>query len=228
MLRLIVLTAIVLSGCGVGTHGETTQFLLIARERLRPGRDQAYNENELQLARVCATLKCPHPYLALASVTGPTEVWWLNALTSEKERDDLEPAYARNERLMAAMRPLGKRKEDFRETFTSTMTTYRQDLSGGSVLRIAGTRFFVIQGTYDQRKSIGAVFESSAGERFVITDAKSRADADEIAARSGPGAMILSVQPQWSFPAETWIQADPEFWNAAGTMRSREGRTWRR
>ena len=86
-------------------------------------------------------LKCPHPYLALSSVKGPTEVWWLNAFTSPEERDDLEAAYARNEPLMAVMRPLGKRKEDFRESFTSTMTRYRQDLSGGAQLRIAGTRF---------------------------------------------------------------------------------------
>ena len=42
MLRLIVLTASVLSGCAVGTHEETTQFLLIVRERLRPGSNDAY------------------------------------------------------------------------------------------------------------------------------------------------------------------------------------------
>jgi hypothetical protein len=195
-------------------HRETIQHLLIARERLRPGTSEAYDQNELQLARVCAELKCPHPYLALLLETGPAEIWWLNAFTSGKQRDDVERAYARNEALMAAMRPLGKRKEDFRETFTSTMTTFRQDLSSGSVLQIAA-RFFVIRLTFDERNSFGAVFESPAGERFVIADAKTQTDAHQIAARSGPGAMIFSVQPQWSFPAETWIQADPEFWNTA-------------
>jgi hypothetical protein len=70
----------------------------------------------------------------------------------------------------------------------------------------------VIQTTYEEGKSAGPVFESAAGDRFVIAGAKTRADADEIAARSGPGAIILSVQPRWSFPAETWIDADPEFW----------------
>jgi hypothetical protein len=196
-------------------HRETVQYLLIARERLRPGTSEAYNQNELQLARLCAELRCPHPYLALALETGPMDVWWFNAFESESQRDDLEPAYARNEPLTKALRPLGKRKAVFRETFTSTMTTYRHDLSGGSVLRVASTRFFVVRLTYDERNSLGAVFESPAGERFIIADARTRADAGRIADRLGPGALILAIQPQWSFPAEAWVQADPEFWTAA-------------
>ncbi len=87
------------------------QFLLIVRERLRPAMEAAYDENEVQLATVCATLNCPHPYIALATVAGPTEVWWLNAFASREERDGLEACYARNERLMAALQPLAQRKE---------------------------------------------------------------------------------------------------------------------
>ena len=114
------------------------QFVLVVRERLRPGSEEADDKNERQLAIVCARMKCPHPYLALASVAGPTEVWWLNAFASQEERDGLGAAYAGNEALMAEMRPLGKRKEDFREAFTSSMMTYRRDSSSGAVLRIAG------------------------------------------------------------------------------------------
>ena len=218
---LIVVIVFVLSGCAVDTHEKTTQCLLIVRERLRPDSAEAYNQNELQLATVCAMLKCPHPYLALSSVKGPTEVWWLNAFTSPEERDDLEAAYARNEPLMAVMRPLGKRKEDFRESFTSTMTRYRQDLSGGAQLRIAGTRFFVVDTTYDEGNSAGAVFESAAGDRFVIAAANNPERAEKIAARSGPGAVVLAVQPQWSFPADAWTTADPEFWNDTPVVRRR-------
>ena len=213
---------LVVGGCAVETQEATPQFLLIVRERLRPGSDEPYDKNELQLAAVCATLKCPHPYLALASVAGPKEVWWFNAFTSREERDGLEPAYARNEPLMAAMRPLGKRKEDFREAFTSTMREYRRDLSGGALLRITGARFFIISTSQDGGGSAGAVFASSDGELFVIASANDRAAADDIAARSRPEAMILAVQPQWSFPAKAWIDADPEFWNGNLAARKRE------
>jgi hypothetical protein len=196
------------------------QFLLIARERLRPGCTEAYNQNEMQLAVVCAALHCPHPYLALVSMNEPLEVWWLNAFSTREERDALEPAYARNERLIAAMRPLGRRKEDFRESFTSTMSRYRQDLSAER-LRIAGSRFLVISTTYREGASAGAVFESAAGDRFVFAGASGRAGAEEIVMRSRPGAAIFAVQPQWSFPAEAWIDADPGFWKDSAVVRGR-------
>ncbi len=191
------------------------QFLSIVREQLRPGSDEPYNRNELKLANVCATLQCPHPYLALASVSGPAEVWWLNAFTSAAERDAVGPAYARNEPLMTAMRPLGALKERFRVSCTSTMTSYRRDLSDGVALRIEGVRFFVVSTSHRRSGPVAAVFESPAGDLFVLAGASSRAIADDVAARFGPGAIVLAVQPQWSFPDKTWIEADPDFWNHA-------------
>ena len=131
------------------TQDDTPRFLLIVRERLRPGSEDAYNQTELRLAAVSATLGCPHPYLALASTATPNEVWWLNAFVSQEEKDGVDAAYARNEALMAEMRPLGKQKEDFREAITSSWTANRPDLSGDAGLRIAGARFFVIDTKHD-------------------------------------------------------------------------------
>ena len=193
---------------------QTPQFLLIVREWLRPGSEDAYENNELQLATVCARLNCPHPYLALASTSEPAEIWWLNAFASQEERDGLDAAYARNEPLMDEMRPLGKRKEDFRAAFTSTMTSYRRDLSRDSVLRIAGARFLVID-TQQDKAGEGAVFEAPDGQRFLIASARTRADAEDLAARLRPGAMILAVQPQWSYPAVAWVEADRLFWQTS-------------
>ena len=195
-------------------HENVPQLLLIVREELRPGSDEAYAKNELKLAAACARLKCPHPYLALASVIGPSEVWWLNAFASQEEKDHIESAYARNERLMAQLRPLGTRKEAFRQALTTTLTKYRPDLSGGAVWRVDGMRFFVVNLNQGEREAVGPVFESSDGQRFVVASADSRAAADRIAARAGPGSVILAVQPQWSFPAQAWIAADPDFWKS--------------
>ena len=212
--RRRVMIAAVLVGCVVDKPENEVRFLLIVTERLRPGIEGAYNENELELARACATLQCPHPYLALASVAGPREVWWLNAFTSREEKDGLDASYASNEPLMAALRRLGKRKEGFREALTSTMTEFRRDLSGDSVLRIAGARFFVIQIAQDGGAAAGAVFQAADGTRFVIVSANNRTEAEHLAERFGTSARILAVQPQWSFPADAWVDADPEFWRA--------------
>jgi hypothetical protein len=213
-----------LSVAAMDTQEQAPRVLLIVRERLLPGMDRAYDRNELALATACATLECPHPYLALASVTGPKDIWWFNAFASHEEKDQLEPAYARNKRLMARLRPLARRKEGFRQALTTTLTEYRPDLSGGAGWRSNGARFFVINVTRDRPEAVGAVFESSDGERFLVAPANSRSAADRIAAQAGPGSVILAVQPQWSFPAEAWIAADPDFWKSNPVARHRPSR----
>jgi hypothetical protein len=214
------LVTAVLGGCAVNTQEDGPQFLLIVREWLRPGSEAAYHENELQLAAACATFNCPHPYLALVSVDNAREVWWLNAFASAEERDVLNDAYARNEPLMAARVPLGRRKEDFREAVTTIQTTYRSDVSGHAGLVIAGAHFLVVSATKNRNASSGSVFESSNGDWFRIAPASTRATAEKIAVQFGSGATILAVQPQWSLPDETWIGADPEFWRSSPAARS--------
>src|SRR5437867_5644741 len=122
---------------------------------------------------------------------------------------------------MAKLRPLGRRKEAFRQALTTTLAKYQPDLSSGAAWRLNGARFFVINVTHDKREAVGAVFESSDGERFVVASADSRSAADRIAERAGPGSMGLAVQPQWSFPAEAWIPADPDFWKSNPVVRNR-------
>jgi hypothetical protein len=215
VIRLSIFIAVALGSGMVHAQNKTPQFLLIVREWLRPGIEDAYDENEVRLAFACATLRCPHPYLALRSVSKPTEVWWLNAFASTEERDGLDDAYARNEPLMAVLAPLGKRKEEFREALTTTRTTHRPDVSGHSGLSIAGARFLIVSTAKDSGSAgSAAVFQSAEGESFKIAAAVTRAAAEEIAAHLGSGAMILAVQPQWSCPAEAWVLSDPDFWSS--------------
>lgn len=203
---------------------EEPQFLLIARERLRPGSEDAYSENEIQIATACAALKCPHPYLALLSLIDPTDVWWVNAFTSAEERDGVGEAYARNEALMTKLAALGERKAAFRGTFTTVALTRRPDMDGSAGLQIAGARYFIIGTTKNAKTSrSAAIFDAPAGQSFAIAVAASRAAADETAGRLDPPASVLAVQPQWSFPAETWVCSDPDFWSS-----SPAAQLWRR
>ena len=63
------------------TRSALEMILQIYREPLKPGSEDAYRAIEEDTARVCANLKCPHPHLAMESLTGPREVWWLETLT---------------------------------------------------------------------------------------------------------------------------------------------------
>ena len=198
----------------------TPRFLLIVRERLRLGTEDAYDRNERQLAAACATLKCPHPYLALADTTRPRDVWWLNAFASLEEKDSVDASYACNEPLMAAMTPLSKRKEDFRESLTSTMTAFRRELST-STLRLDGARFLIITTAHDDRATAGAVFQADDGRRFVIASASEHGVAEDLGSRMGPGATFLAVRKEWSFPDEAWVAADAGFWKPSVAPRQR-------
>jgi hypothetical protein len=191
---------------------DVPRFLLIVREQLRPGAEDAYDENEVRLANACAELGCPHPYLAVAAGDAPAVVWWLNAFASDEERRNVEAAYARNERLMAALRPLAQRKQALRATFESTMAEYRPALSRGPTFRIAGSRYFKIWTSLSEAAH-GAVFQGPAQKHFVI---QSFSDRPVEQARTQHDAATLTVQPRWSFPAPSWIASDPEFWSARG------------
>ena len=193
-----------------------SQLLLIVQERLKPAAAEAYADIESQIARLCARLKCPHPYLALESLQTPKEVWWLNMFASEAEKDRVEQEYARNEPLMTELGPLSSHKQALTDPPTTVLTRHRPELSTGAAFQITGARFFVIATSDERSKAEGAVFESSSGQYFVFASAASRADADRIATRAGAGSAIFAVQPLWSFPADAWVVADPAFWKLPG------------
>jgi hypothetical protein len=197
------------------------QVLLIVQERLNPNSVRAYDRNEREIARTSARLKSPHPYLALESVSGAKEVWWFNAFESEAQKERVMQAYERNHELTVRLRRLSRRKAALRYEPVSIVTRYRRDLSAEHPWSVNGARFVVVAVTNEERKFDGSVFEAPDGRRFVITPAATRRDADREAALAGLHTRIFAIRPAWSFPADAWIAADPEFWRASPAARSR-------
>jgi hypothetical protein len=174
------------------------KVLDIIQERLKPNSEAAYDRNERDIARTCAKLKCPVPYLALQSLSGEKEVWWLNAYESDIRREELRRAFESNDILMSELRKLGQRKEALRYKPVSTTTRYRGDLSNASCWNVGGAHFFVITVTSEARKSDGCVFEASDGTLFIITATTGRLDAIHKTKIAGPKTTIFKVQPKWS------------------------------
>lgn len=199
---------------------QPAQILQLYRERLKPGAEAAYARVEEDAAEICARLKCPNPYLALESVKGPKEVWWLNAFASEADKDRVGQAYQQNSAAMAALRDTTQRKQGLTDKPESDFVAYRGDRSDGSSLRIDGARFFVITVTRADRSVDGPVFEASDGRRFILATAATRRDADRKAAVAGPDTKIFAIRPAWSLPADAWIAADPGFWRASPAARA--------
>src|SRR5260370_33317394 len=90
------------------TQPHPRQILQIYRDRLKPGSHAAYGEIERDIARACAELEFPHPYLAIEPLTGPGEVWFLNRWESEAEQKRVADDYAKNAPLVEAIGEKGQ------------------------------------------------------------------------------------------------------------------------
>lgn len=87
------------------------RFMYIYWDSLKHGVDSTYRAIEDHAAQICADFTCPNPYLALESLSGPHEAWWLNAFAGEADTTRVVQAYAANRPLSEALALVAKRKE---------------------------------------------------------------------------------------------------------------------
>lgn len=196
------------------------QILQIVRESLKQSGEAAFKAIEEDAARICADLKCPNSHLAMESLTGPKEVWWLTPYESESDRQRVANGYASNHALMAALLEIPKRKQGLVGAPIDILANYRRDLSGKDSWKVGGTRFFVVTVTKGEAQA-GAVFEAADGMRFILRPATTRRQADALVAAAGPGTTVFAIRPYWGMPAKDWIAADPEFWKPNPMARSK-------
>jgi hypothetical protein len=190
-----------------------TPILFIAREPLVAGRENAYREIEEETARLSIELGCPHPYLAMESLTGPREIWWFNGFDSPEDQSQVAQAYEKNAPFSAAIHKNRDRKAPVTGKVTEIVAHYRPDLTSGVPWILGHARFLVIAVNKDRPSSAGTVFQADDGTFFVFSPARTRKQADRLAA-SIPGSIVVVVRPSFSFPAKDWVAADPGFWRA--------------
>jgi hypothetical protein len=187
-------------------------LLQIVRDKLKPGTEQDYGKIEEELARACFRLGAPNPYLALASITPPADVWWLNMYASESAGDRIKEGYERNTALMTTLRELSAKKVGLTDVPIDLMTKFRNDLSSSDAWRIGELRYAVVQELQAAASSAGAVFESAEGLAFVLVAAADRQTAEQRALPLGPAARIFEVRPRWSLPHDRWVSTNPQLW----------------
>ena len=188
-------------------------ILLIAREPLVADHENAYREIEEETARLSAKLRCPHPYLAMESLSGPKEIWWFNGFDSPDDQRQVAEAYEKTAALSAALKKNSDRKTPVTGKVIELVAQYRPDLSSGDPWILGHGRFLVIAVTKHRPSSAGTVFQAADGTFFVFSPARTRKQADRLAA-SIPGSTVVVVRPSFSFPAKDWVAADPRFWRA--------------
>lgn len=187
-------------------------ILLIHRDRVKEGCEAAYRLAEEDAARACVAHGCPHPHLAIESVSRPMEVWWLNAFDSEDEQQRVIDAYAGNGPLAAALQAVHDRRAGLLELDVETWVHHKPGLSRGPRLTFVGARFVAVTTTSGDDLPDGEVFEASDGTRYVFW-AAATSDGAQRAAANREDAVVFAVRPWFGMPARAWIAADPQFWN---------------
>jgi hypothetical protein len=170
----------------ITAQSESPQILQIFREALKSGSKDAYRRIEERTARLSAELGCPHPYLGIESLTASKEVWWLNGYTSAAERKQVVDDYSRNTRLLAALKENSQRKASPTGKAAEIFANYRPDLTVGVPWILGHGRFLVIAVMKSNRRINGTVFEATDGTRFVVMPARTRKEANAVAAAAGP------------------------------------------
>lgn len=194
------------------------RFMYIYRDSLKRGVDSLYRVIEDEAAQVCADRRCPNAYLALESLSGPHEAWWLNVFASEADTTRVVKAYAANRPLMDALNVAAKRKDPLIGTPIKGYALHRADLSRGSAWPVAGARFMVVTVSRNRTAAAGAVWQMMDSTLYTFEPAKTREEADALVGKTG--ARVFAVRPNWSMPMSEWVAADPRFWKLAPTPRS--------
>ena len=198
----------------------TPQILEIAREFLNPGHDAEYRAIEIDARDICERLHFPHHYLALESLTGEKEVWFLNAFASQAELDQLADAYNKNTALLAELNHIQERKKKIVARGLEHFANYRPDLTRGAPWSMGHGRFLVIVVTSPDAKADSfaanfdsTVFQAPDGTRYLFSPAQTREQADARAAAI-PGSRIFAIRPYWGLPDPEWVASDPQFWSS--------------
>jgi hypothetical protein len=187
-------------------------ILQIYRVSLKPGTEISFDAIERQIAALCASLKCPHPYLGLESITGPKEVWFLNGYRSADEQKEVDAAYKRNVPLMTGMTELAARRSRYTHSPSTTIATRPTNARSGTTWSLGRGRFLVVVMTHQTGETDGAVYDGPEGLRVIIWPVQTREEAERRAAALGAEARVLAVRPEWTRPDPAWIEHDPPFW----------------
>jgi hypothetical protein len=107
-------------------------IIYIYREQIKSGKSAAYTQIEEAAARFCAKANCPNPYLAITSLTGPNEAWWINGFDSMDAMEKVWHQYGANQEISQELDRVAEKKADLAFSANIWMARFRDDLSFSS------------------------------------------------------------------------------------------------
>ena len=139
-----LLVAVASSALAQGVPTTQPRFLHIFREQVKPGRSAAHARWEAGWPAAYEKAKAPYNYVALASLTGPAEVWYVTTLASQAAYGEMLAGESSNAALSAELDRLQKGDGEFLSDGNALQALAQPELSYGDFPDIALMRFWEI------------------------------------------------------------------------------------
>jgi hypothetical protein len=150
------------------------KVLQIFREEVKPGKSPAHEKWETGWPKAYAKANWPTNFLAMTSVTGPSEAWFMTGYDSfaawEKDRENFD----KNQTLKSEDDRLVQGDGEFLSGSRSIVAAYREDLSSKAAVSIPKMRYFRVV-TYRVRPGHDSDFVDAAK---IVKGAHEKANVD--------------------------------------------------
>lgn len=146
---LRIFPSLLLAACFLSGSAQQAQsappptILQIYRDPVKPSKMAEYARIESEAAQACARAST-WPYLAIQSITGPQEVWFISGFDSYVAMEGSAEPFARNASLSAELNRLLEAKANLVAEPRAVYAHYRDDLSSNTGLVQPRTRFFTV------------------------------------------------------------------------------------
>jgi hypothetical protein len=146
---LRIFVVFLLAACFVSSSAQQAQsaappaILQIYRDAVKPSKIAEYSRIEGEAAQACARAST-WPYLAIQSITGPQEVWFISGFDSYTAMEQSAGPFARNASLNAELNRLLEAKANLVAEPRAVFAHYRDDISSNTGLIQPRTRFFTV------------------------------------------------------------------------------------
>jgi hypothetical protein len=174
----------------------TTQpkFLHIYREQVKVGRSADHSRWEAGWPAAFEKAKFPDTYIAIESVTGPTEVWYISPYASQAAYGESMARQNADAALSAETERLSRGDAEFVSEVTAIQAVARPDLSHGTFPDLSTMRFWEIT-TYRVKPGHDEDF-AAAAKAWASASARSAPNAnwrtyEVVAGASGPTYIVM-------------------------------------
>ena len=151
------------------------KVLRIFREEVKPGKAAAHEKVEVGWPQAFAKANYPVHYVAMTSMSGSNEAWFLEGNDSFASIEKAEQVVEKNTALRTELEKLGERDGELLSGMRTLITTYREDLSYRPGTSLPQMRYMSVT-TYRVRAGHDSEFVAL---RKIVNAAHEKANIDE-------------------------------------------------